>query len=81
MRVDSGEASEKGEPVFIAAESKTGTATMKISVDVPQEAENQLTTKPNYTVTLGYSKHSTSFDRDTCPSMFIAALLNFCSGN
>lgn len=51
MIVDSGEDTEKGELVFIANESKTSMAAMKISVDIPQEAENQLTTNPSYTVT------------------------------
>lgn len=75
MIVDSGEDTEKGELVFIADESKTGMAAMKISVDIPQEAENQLTTNPSYTVTLGHPKNSTSFYRDTRSSMFIAPLL------
>ena len=56
--------------VFIATESKTGIATMKMSVELPQEAGNQLTTKPGNTVTPGHPKDSTSFYRDTCSVMF-----------
>jgi hypothetical protein len=64
----------KGSTSPLLVRVQAGTATMEMSMEVSQKAENQSTTSSAIALLGRYPKDSTSYYRDNCSCMFIATL-------
>jgi hypothetical protein len=53
---------------------QAGKTTLEINLAVPQKIGNSSTQRPSYTTTGHIPKNATLFIKDTCSTMFIAAL-------
>jgi hypothetical protein len=59
-------------PLLVGLE--TGTTTLKISLLIPQIIGHSTTSGPNYTTPGHIPKNAPTYNKDTCSTMFIAAL-------
>ena len=59
---------------------QTGTTTLEINLEVSQKIGNRSTSRPSYAAP-GYPKDAPPYNKDTCATMFIAALFVLAKNN